>query len=347
MSLGPTAARKRTRDLAEFIRSGAPKGADVLEIATRELAPVLDTEQTVGIRLEVADGGVSLASVRSPFHGASRVERSLRSQVESQPRGAALFDPTAPDPAQRNVVLSLADLQQMTGRSLSSTPVGQLLLRSGFSLSDVVRTLLCDGPVLLAWFGAFRDRPFGGPEREHVARLLKPLRDRLTLQGRLAAVEWAASAMKAALSATGAATIVFRRPLRLLHCNPAARALLESDRAALLAGLREEIAGRGDGTWIVQRLSDVDGPDHYLAMRRAPPCDPGPRAALAVARMALTRSQGKVLELVARGQSNRVIAGSLSCSESAVEQHVSALLRRYDVEGRAELVARFWTDGVQ
>jgi DNA-binding NarL/FixJ family response regulator len=47
---------------------------------------------------------------------------------------------------------------------------------------------------------------------------------------------------------------------------------------------------------------------------------------------------------VTRGQSNRVIAGSLSCSESAVDQHVSALLRRYDVEGRAELVARFWTD---
>ena len=165
MSLGPTAARKRTRDLAEFIRSGAPKGADVLEIAARELAPVLDTEQTVGIRLDVADGGVSLASVRSPFDGASRVERSLRAQVENQPRGAALFDPTAPDPAQRNVVLSLAELQQMTGRSVCSTPVGQLLLHSGFSLSDVVRTLLCDGPVLLAWFGAFRDRPFDGRER--------------------------------------------------------------------------------------------------------------------------------------------------------------------------------------
>jgi len=343
VSLGPTAARKRTRDLAEFIRSGAPEGADVLEIAARELAPVLDTEQTLGIGIEVADGGVSVASVRSPFDGASRVERSLRAEVERSPRSAAPFDPTAPDPAQRNVVLSLADVQRMTGRSVCSTPAGQLLLQSGFSLSDVVRTLLCDGPVLLAWFGAFRDRPFGGEEREHVARLLRPLRDRLTLQGRLASVQWAASAMKAALSATGAATIVFRRPLRLLHCNPAARTLLESDRTALLAGLREEIAGRGDGTWIVQRLSDVEGPEHYLAMRRNPPCDPGPRVALAVTRMGLTRSQGKVLGLVAQGHSNRAIAAALSCSESAVEQHVSALLRRYGVEARAELVARFWT----
>jgi DNA-binding CsgD family transcriptional regulator len=344
MSLGPTAARKRTSDLAEFIRAGAPKGTDVLEIATRELAPILGTQQTLGTRFDVVDGGVSLVSVRSPFDGASRVERSLRAEVETQPRNAACFDPTAPDPAQRNVVLSLADLQRMTGRSVCSTPVGQLLLHGGFSLTDVARTLLCDGPVLLAWFGAFRDRPFDGRERSLLCKLVRPLREMLTLQGRLATVQWAASAMKAALSSTGAATLVFRRPLRLLHCNPAARALLESDRAALLAGLQEEIAGRGDGTWIVQRLSDVDGPEHYLAMRRTPPCDPGPRAALALTRMGLTRCQGKVLELLAQGHSNRAIAVSLSCSGSAVEQHVTTLLRRYDVEGRAELVARFWTD---
>jgi DNA-binding CsgD family transcriptional regulator len=347
VSLGPTAARKRTQDLAEYIRNGAPKGADVLDVAARELAPVLDSEQTLAARIEVAGDGATLLSVRSPFSGASRVERSLRSHVEGQPHDGPFVDLTAPDSAQRNVVLTLADLQRMTGRTVRDAPVGQLLLHAGFSLSDVVRTLLCDGPVLLAWFGAFRERPFDGRERGLVARLVRPLRDRLTLQGRLASVQWATSAMKAALSATGAATLVFRRPLRLLHCNAAAQALLDSDRGALLAGLRDAVAGRGDGTWILQRLSDIDGPDHYLALRRTPPCDPGPRAALAVTRMNFTRSQARVLELVARGQSNRGIAVSLSCSESAVEQHVTTLLRRYGVEGRAELVARFWTEAGQ
>ena len=66
-----------------------------------------------------------------------------------------------------------------------------------------------------------------------------------------------------------------------------------------------------------------------------------------MSRMGLTRSQGKVLGLVAQGHSSRAIAVSLSCSESAVEQHVSALLRRYGVESRAELVARFWTGAGQ
>jgi DNA-binding CsgD family transcriptional regulator/PAS domain-containing protein len=347
MSLGVTAARKRTRDLAEFIRSGAPKGADVLDIAARELAQVLDTEQAIGIRLDVANGGVSLASVRSPFDGASRVERPLRELVERHPRSGATFDPTAPDPAQRNVVLSLADLQQMTGRSVRSTPVGQLLLHSGFSLSDVVRTLLCDGPSLLAWFGAFRDRPFDDRERMLLSMLVRPLRDRLTLQGRLAEMPWVAATMKVVLESTGAATMVFRRPMRLLYCNAAAQVLLKTDRTSLQAGLREELAGRGNGTWLIHPLPDLEGPEHFLAMRRLPPCDPAPRVALALTRMGLTPRQAAVLGFVAQGQSNRVIATALSCSESAVEQHVSALLRRYDVESRAELVARFWTDAAR
>jgi len=47
---------------------------------------------------------------------------------------------------------------------------------------------------------------------------------------------------------------------------------------------------------------------------------------------------------VARGEANKSIAALLGCSEGAVEQHVTALLRRYGVESRARLVARFWTD---
>ena len=344
MSIGPTAARKRTRDLAEFIRIGAPKGTDVLDLASRELAPVLDTEQAVGIRLGVEGGGITLASVRSPFPGACRVERALRSQVESQPRSSATFDPTAPDPAQRNVVLSLEEIQRFSGRTLRDAPAGRLLAQSGFALADVIRSLLCDGPSLLGWFGAFRERAFDARERGLLSRIVRPLRDRLVLQERLAATPWVTAAMRVVLDSTGSAAVVFRRPMRLLYCNGPAKALLASDRAALLSGLREALAGSGSGAWIVHPLVDVEGPDHFIAMRRAPPCDPGPRAAAAATHMGLTPRQTRVLELVARGQSNRAVAASLGCSVGAVEQHVTALLGRFGVESRAELVARFWTD---
>jgi DNA-binding CsgD family transcriptional regulator len=344
MPLGPTAARKRTRDLAEYIRSGAPKESDVLDVAARELAPILGTEQTLAVRLDAGEHGVSLTALRSPCASFGAVERSFRSMLASQPSRAALFDPAGPAPWQRNAVFTLGDLQARTGRSIRDAPVGRLLLQNGVSMRDVVRTLLCDGPSVLAWFGAFRDRPFDERERMLLCRLVRPLRDRLALQGRLEELPWVAATMKALLSSTGAATMVFRRPMRLLYCNAPARALLATDRVALQAGLRDELAGRGDGTWIVQVLPGIEGPEHFLAMRRAPPCDPAPRTAAAVARMGLTAAQARVLERVARGQSNRVIASGLSCSESAVEQHVSALLRRYEVESRAELVARFWTD---
>jgi DNA-binding CsgD family transcriptional regulator/PAS domain-containing protein len=272
------------------------------------------------------------------------MESSLRAQVKANARSSALFDPTAPDPAQRNVVLSLDEIQRLTGRSIQEAPAGRLLQQNGFALSDVIRSLLCDGPALLAWFGAFRDRPFDERERALLSKLVRPLRDRLTLQARLEATPWVSAAMEAVLDTTGAATLVFRRPMRLLYCNGPARALLAADRAGLLAGLREGLSGRGDGAWIIQPLRDVEGPGHFLAMRRAPPCDPKPRAGVAATRMGLTPGQTRVLELVARGQSNRVIASSLRCSVGAVEQHVTALLHRYRVESRAELVARFWTD---
>jgi DNA-binding CsgD family transcriptional regulator len=344
VSLGPAAARKRTRDLAEFIQAGAPKGTDVLEVAARELAPILDTEQTIALRLDASELGVSLTSMSSPFPSAAALERSFRDQLARLPRHSALFDPISPDPRQRNVVFTQEELRLLTGRTIREAPVGRLMLQNGFSLSDLVRTLLCDGPSLLAWFGAFRDRPFDERERSLLRRLVRPLRDRLTLQGRLAAMPWVSSAMRVVLGSTGAATLVFRRPMRLLYCNAPAQALLAADRAALLAGLRDELAGRGNGTWLVQPLPDVEGPEHFLAMRRLPPCDSAPRAAAAASRMALTPRQTRVLELVARGHGNKPIAAMLRCSESAVEQHVSALLRRYDVAGRAELVARFWTD---
>jgi DNA-binding NarL/FixJ family response regulator len=57
----------------------------------------------------------------------------------------------------------------------------------------------------------------------------------------------------------------------------------------------------------------------------------------------LTRRQREVLGQLARGLSNKEIATSLGCAVSTVELHVSQLFRRSGVQGRAALVARFWS----
>lgn len=56
----------------------------------------------------------------------------------------------------------------------------------------------------------------------------------------------------------------------------------------------------------------------------------------------LTPRQVEVLELVARGKTNKEIAAVLGRSEGTVEVHVTNLLRKYGSSNRAGLVAMFW-----
>ena len=58
----------------------------------------------------------------------------------------------------------------------------------------------------------------------------------------------------------------------------------------------------------------------------------------------LTRRQGDVLGVLARGKSNKEIAVELGCAENTVELHVTQLLRRTGASSRGELIARFWSE---
>src|SRR5260370_24527335 len=51
----------------------------------------------------------------------------------------------------------------------------------------------------------------------------------------------------------------------------------------------------------------------------------------------LTARQRQVLDLVTRGMANKAIASELAISEQAGKEHVSALLRRFEVSNRASL----------
>ncbi len=336
------AARRRIRELAEWIRSAVPAGEDVLDTVTRELAPMLGTDQIFAYGLDTGGEKLRLAFLKSSLTGISRFRDGLASLVERQPASFAHYDPRAPPPAQRNVAITLGDLRRATG--VADSPMLRLVEAHGFSTRDQLRVLVCDGPELLALVGALRERPFRREERDALQALVRPLRDRLALERRLDRVPWAFAALGAALDQLGAAAVVVRRPLRILHCNAPAAALMARDGAGFTAGLREELDGRGDGRWLVTPLRLGGGPGHFLALRRRPPRDASAPAVAAGARYGLTRRQVAVLEGVARGEANKTIASALACSESAVEQHVTRLLRCYGVETRARLVARFWTD---
>jgi DNA-binding NarL/FixJ family response regulator len=72
-----------------------------------------------------------------------------------------------------------------------------------------------------------------------------------------------------------------------------------------------------------------------LALTEAAPAAPAERAQRTPWRE-LTRRQRDVLELIAEGKSNKLIADSLSMSESTVKAHVKQIIRRLNVANRTQ-----------
>ena len=96
--------------------------------------------------------------------------------------------------------------------------------------------------------------------------------------------------------------------------------LIEAVRTVLAGGVFTPEASTGTGS-----STGVDGGNRNR------------RASQAFAeRFQLTAAQGRVLELVAQGKSNRDIAEFLGLSEGTVKVHVSAILRALDVTSRAQ-----------
>ena len=72
---------------------------------------------------------------------------------------------------------------------------------------------------------------------------------------------------------------------------------------------------------------------------RGPSREAGHGAAVA-APGSFTPRQHQVLELLLQGHSNKLIARQLDITESTVKEYVSALLKKFDVKRRAELMAQ-------
>jgi len=81
-----------------------------------------------------------------------------------------------------------------------------------------------------------------------------------------------------------------------------------------------------------------DGPlpsaDHPATVDRLPRAERRPAIAL---KQPLTRRQAEVLELVARGRSNKQIARDLGITEGTAKLHVFSLMRAYKVSNRTML----------
>lgn len=318
-----------------------------LEAAERPILPVVLPELRTLLRAEVtAAYAVRLVGERAhaEFVYGSGLRPDFAQTTERYLQTAPIpwgrFDPAAPDAAQQNRALCGADLEPLSDRP--PAPIAtELFPKVGLAQKDQLRVLVCEEGSLLAWIGAFRTEPFTAHERALLQALSEPLQLRLALERRLQQANLQRSALDAALEHLGAAAFILGPHGAVVDMNAAGRAHLQTD-----ADVRERLgeAARGLPTEYQLTALKVRGlPDHHLAVRRTPRHSAVERARSAARRWRLTPRQSEVLGLLSEGLSNRAIATGLRCSESTVEIHVSAILAKAEVESRAALVARVWS----
>jgi DNA-binding CsgD family transcriptional regulator len=268
------------------------------------------------------------------FHGV-RMPAGIRPAYErwlsTAPQRFASYDPEAPDPRQRNLVLRTHEIREITRRGAPPV-VTRFLPRFAISESDQMRVLVCEGASLLSWVGVLRAKKFTREEARLFSFLVGPLQRRLAIERRLGEAQSRALELGAALEDVPAAAFVQGLGGSIVHANAAGRALLDRERK-----LVEEQLASGQG---VQRAT-IDADLKLAILQR--PADPAPRVAAARVRWYLTARQAQVLGQLAYGLSNRAIAAALHCAESTVELHIGALLEKSLCESRAHLVARLWS----
>jgi DNA-binding CsgD family transcriptional regulator/PAS domain-containing protein len=333
-------ARERQTALAQEIVADltrAPASARPLREVVARLPDLIEADQAAALLVKTTASGRRLEF----FHGAKMppgFRLAYDRWLATAPRNFAAYDPDNVHPRQRNRALRKKELLVLNGNrepAVSRT----FLARFGLDESDLLRVLICDGPVLLSWMGGFRAAGFSRDHVRLLEQIVPAVRDRLTLERKLVEAHDRAVDIAGALEQVPSAAFVLAGNGLVLHANAAGRALLDRDRAAIEPLLAAGARGSAPGVQVA-RLDDRSA----LLLAIVPHfADPSPLVALARARWHLTPRQAQVLHLVAQGKTNRAVATILECAESTVELHVTALLDKSQCEGRAHLVARLWS----
>lgn len=305
-----------------------------------------------------------------PFPAAT-VHAAIEGQVSAWGDPWGWFNPARPEPAQRNRALHFRSLveteaaQQLPLHDLSASEVGRRLGMSEDSLESTrerisaragamfrqlgvenmqwLRTLVCEGPVLLGWVGLARAEPFTEREQRLLQALTPALQRRLTMETRLRESGLMSTALQVAMEALGRAAWIVSSSGRVVHANNAGKARLERHDPELMEALRRGAQGIPcSGPLTMTPLVTTGLPPHYLAIDTGTASSAAARVQALSARWSLTARESEVLTHIIQGETNKSIAGRLGCAERTVEVHVTHLLSKAQVESRSALIARFF-----
>ena len=357
---GPITARlKELREALGIIRVGAPS---ILETFLPEFGSLVSSRGCAyGVRVEEEEyeisfchvSGVEAARVqatmktiadvvRAPkrqlgFYTPARIERWQRNRAIAFPRNSEVLRMAAALPG------PLAT-QRRSFEASSKQAYESAFAKLGVTDDCQLRVLVCSGPSLLAWIGAFRHEPFGAQDRRILQGLAPALQRRLAMERQWEDATFSAEAVPVLLENIPGAALIVNASGRIGHANAVAAALLERDAR----GLREKIGDALRGAPLppfmqLTRISASGWPACYLVVLNNEK-DPFGRVKLARQRWGLTQREAEILAHLASGAPNKTISALTDCAVRTVEQHVTLILAKLQVENRAAAIARFWSE---
>lgn len=325
-------------DDLEVLRPDSPSG---IAAAIAELRQLSGVEAIVCYSpVPSTTGWVIERFIAENLPNATRFRTLLASHLARCTETFGWFDPYRPEPEQRNV---LVDLRELVPADQLETSRAYLDVLRPLRLHrhHVTRALLCEGEMLVAWFGVLHPTSLTREQRAIFEAALPVLCRRVGIERQIEVAPLVSAALDAVLEHIAAPAFVVSSGGRIFEVNEAGRVILATRRAEVASAIVATLAGKRAA--IAMELTPLESrgaPDHWLVVIRTPTADS--RAAQAVARVAarleLTRRQREVLARVVTGETNAAIAKALSITERAVEQHVTALFDRTAVDSRSALV---------
>lgn len=270
-------------------------------------------------------------------------EQAFRAMFSRVPEFPLKYDPITPPPEQRNRLIDA--LASIDREMWEQHPLYRdVLYPRGLHDWHQERVLVCDGPSLVAWFGAVVERPLEVWQRRMLSALVAPMRERLVAERLLHDGPAMQATLEVALDELGRPAFLVADDGHILHANSAGEDALDAD-ASLASAIRDAAVGRPSSVDVDLREVICRGiPVHAIAILR-PNGDARLEACVerCSQRWSLTVRQRQVLDLVTRGMGNATIAAMLGCVERTVELHVTAILDRAGVDNRSALVSRVLT----
>lgn len=337
---GPGGEAALVQDLANALGTVGEGSQRGLSAVVGPLTDLLAAEKTLACGFALSGNGVALKEVYAQGM-ATENRAAIEALLSSRLGGALALDSQPPDPRERNVAFTGRDMESLTHRAELAREVAAKLSIADL---DILRVLICDGSLAVAWVGVFRTKPFTTCDRLLMQSVVPLLQQRLNQEHRPAETPATVVTVTDVLESLGAEAFVMRGDGIVVHANVAGRQLLERDPWGPVSALHESQSGRNPADFYVTPVRAPSSTSYFLVIRRTPPVDPQQRSAVLASRYHLTDRQREVLALLARGQGNKTIGATLGCTEGTVELHVSAILIKLGCSSRAEAVARFWTE---